>query len=225
MKDLAFLDSIRSSYDGAADGYAEVIRGDMADRPVDRALLGLFADLVPAGPVADIGCGTGRVTAFLDKLGVDVFGIDLSPGMLEQARLLAPGLRFEVGSMIDLELAAESLAGVIAWFSTIHLPEEHLPGVLAGFHRALRPGGLLMMAFQVGDEPRHFTQGWGREVDLTIYRRQPAAMIELLTGIGFQLDNTMIQHAAEPGQSSSPMAAYLIFRKPAEPAEAAMPAG
>ena len=49
------------------------------------------------GPVADVGCGPGHVTAHLNKLGVDAFGIDLSPAMLDLARRDHPGLRFEVG--------------------------------------------------------------------------------------------------------------------------------
>jgi len=213
MSDLAFLESTRSSYDSAAGGYVETVGGDLRDRPLDRALLGLFADLAPPGPIADVGCGAGRVTTFLDKLGRDVFGVDLSPGMLEQARLLAPALRFEVGDMRKLDIGAESLAGLIAWFSTIHLPEEHLPGVLAGFHRALIPGGLLMLAFQIGDDPRHYTEGWGRPVDLTIYRRRPATVTDLLTGIGFRLHSTTVEEPPD-GEQRSP-AAYLILRKAA----------
>ncbi|MFE9404030.1 class I SAM-dependent methyltransferase [Streptomyces sp. NPDC006530] len=49
-----------------------------------------------------MGCGTGRITAHLRELGLDVFGIDLSPGMVEVARRDHPGLRFDVGSMTDL---------------------------------------------------------------------------------------------------------------------------
>ena len=216
MSDLAFLESTRSSYDSAAVGYVEHIGADLRDRPLDRALLGLFAELAPPGPIADVGCGAGRVTAFLHKLGRDVFGVDLSPGMLEQAGSLAPELRFEVGDMRELDVEPASLAGLIAWFSTIHLPPEHLPGVFAGFHRALVPGGLLMLAFQIGDDPRHYTEGWGGKVDLTLYRRQPAAVIELLTGIGFQLQTTVLQEPPDDGRQFG--AAHLILRKAAMPA-------
>ncbi len=39
----------------------------------------------------------GYVTAHLHELGIDAFGIDLSPGMIDVARRDHPGLRFEVG--------------------------------------------------------------------------------------------------------------------------------
>ncbi|MFD9547340.1 class I SAM-dependent methyltransferase [Nocardia salmonicida] len=70
-----------------------------------------------AGPVADVGCGTGRITAHLSQLGVDVFGIDLSPAMIEVARRDHPGLRFDLGCMTDLTLADASMAGLLAWYS------------------------------------------------------------------------------------------------------------
>jgi 2-polyprenyl-3-methyl-5-hydroxy-6-metoxy-1,4-benzoquinol methylase len=62
-------------------------------------LVGSVQPLDHANP--DVGCGTGRITAHLRQLGVDVFGIDLSPGMIEVARRDHPGLRFDLGSMTE----------------------------------------------------------------------------------------------------------------------------
>ena len=78
-----WLADTRTSYDTVADSYADLLRDALAGGPYLRAALALFADLVHAaggGPVADVGCGPGHVTAHLHKLGVDAFGIDLSPG-------------------------------------------------------------------------------------------------------------------------------------------------
>ena len=134
---VTWLTETRSSYDTVAAGYADETR-DLLDRMLYvRAGVVLFADLVRAidgGPVADVGCGPGHTTAVLRELGADAFGIDLSPAMIEIARREHPGARFEVGSMTDLELADESLAGVLAWWSLIHIPDEAVPGVLAQFH-------------------------------------------------------------------------------------------
>jgi SAM-dependent methyltransferase len=89
-----FLRRTRASYDTLAADYAAWIHDELAAKPLDRALLGAFADMVRragAGPVADVGCGPGRVTAFLDALGVPAFGIDLSPEMVAVARRSYPG--------------------------------------------------------------------------------------------------------------------------------------
>ena len=93
------------------------------------------------GPVADVGCGPGYVTRHLQELGVDAFGIDLSPEMIAIARRDYPGVRFEVGTMTDLELADHSVTGVLAFWSVIHVPDSSVPGVFGQFRRVLRAGG------------------------------------------------------------------------------------
>ncbi|MGH3167030.1 MAG: class I SAM-dependent methyltransferase [Trebonia sp.] len=132
-------------------------------KPYDRAMLSVFSGLVRAaggGPVADIGCGAGRITAFLHGEGLDVEGIDLSPGMLAAARRDYPGLRFTEGDMLRLDLPAQSRAAIVAWYSVIHLPRELVPDAIEGFGRVLAPGGYLQLGFQVGDDP-HRSEGYG----------------------------------------------------------------
>ncbi|GAA3073130.1 hypothetical protein GCM10010464_41530 [Pseudonocardia yunnanensis] len=95
-----FLQATRTSYDAVAGGYAEQFREELASKPPDRALLGWFAELTQAaGPVADLGCGPGSVTAHLNALGVTTFGIDLSPEMVAVARPLHRDLRFVTWSL------------------------------------------------------------------------------------------------------------------------------
>src|SRR5688572_12624756 len=152
---MTWLNDTRNSYNTIAASYADETH-DLLDRLLHvRAGVVLFAELVRAiggGAVGDIGCGPGHTTALLRELGADAFGIDLSPAMIEIARSEHPGARFEVGSMTDLDLADRSLAGVLAWWSLIHIPDEAMPGVLGQFHRVLRPGGVLAVGFHVGDE-------------------------------------------------------------------------
>src|SRR6185369_16244830 len=104
----------------------------------------------------------------------------LSPGMLAQARLSYPDLRFEEGSMTDLALADGSLGGLVAWYSIIHLTDAVLPGVFAGFRRVLRPGGYVLLAFQTGDESVRLTEALGHAVALDFHRRPPERVEELL---------------------------------------------
>ena len=138
------LDATRATYDTVAVDYARIVTGLDAEGPLDRAMLADFADRVD-GPVADVGCGTGRLTAYLAGLGLDVVGIDLSPGMVAVARRTYPSLRFEVGSMTALDLPDGGVAGVLAWYSIIHTPPEGLPSVVAELRRVLAPGGHLLL--------------------------------------------------------------------------------
>jgi ubiquinone/menaquinone biosynthesis C-methylase UbiE len=209
---VTFLDAIRSSYDTVAAGYATSSTDSLAREPVLRSMLTLFAELTPAGRVADVGCGPGHVTAFLRKQGLDVYGVDLSPGMVEQARAGHPEVSFEVGSMTGLGVPDGSLSGVNAWFSTIHIPDPEFPGVLAEFHRVLAAGAPLMLSFQVGDGPQHFAEAWGHPVDLVLHRRRPEAVAALLSDAGFHpLSTTVLERTSLTPRRQW---AFLIARKP-----------
>jgi SAM-dependent methyltransferase len=191
-----WLADTRTSYDTVADSYADQLRDALPGYPYLRGALALFADLVRAtggGPVADVGCGPGHVTAHLRELGVDAFGIDLSPAMIDVARRDHPDLRFDVGSMTDLALADASVAGLLAWWSLIHVPDDAIPAVLSHFRRVLRPGGPLLLGFHVGDESRLKTRGYGgHPMKVHVHRRQPARVSGWLRDAGFTVEAQML---------------------------------
>ncbi|MEU8357134.1 class I SAM-dependent methyltransferase [Nonomuraea sp. NPDC048882] len=209
-----WLSDTRTSYDTVASGYADQLRGAVAERPYVRAALELFADLVRAagdGPVADVGCGPGHVTAHLRDLGVDAFGIDLSPGMIDVARRDHPGLRFEVGSMTELDLPDASLTGLLAFWSLIHVPDDELPAVFGHFHRVLRPGGVLLTGFHVGDGSVLKTSGYGgRPMKVYVHRRRPEQVADLLRDAGFTVEAQLLVHLDEevPGA--------MLFARPSQ---------
>ncbi|MDH3060935.1 methyltransferase domain-containing protein, partial [Gordonia alkanivorans] len=94
----ADLDAVRESYDRVADDYVRLVVdtgiGDPRCRPWLKAALDAFIDSVAGiGPVLDVGCGPGTVTAYLADRGLDVTGVDLSPRMIENARRLHPSCR------------------------------------------------------------------------------------------------------------------------------------
>ncbi|WP_433796451.1 class I SAM-dependent DNA methyltransferase [Actinoplanes sp. CA-252034] len=191
-----WLADTRTSYDTVAGSYADFVRDSLAEEPYLRAVLTLFADLVDAaggGPVADVGCGPGHVTAHLRGLGVDAFGVDLSPGMVDIARRDHPGVRFEVGSMTDLRLADASVAGVLAFWSLIHIPDDMIPTVFGHFRRVLRPGGPLLIGFHVGDGSRLKSEGYGgHPMRVHVHRRQPDQIVTRLRDAGFTVDAQMV---------------------------------
>jgi SAM-dependent methyltransferase len=196
-----WLSDTRSSYDIDAPGYAEKVRGLLGEMPYLRASLALFAELVHdagGGPVADIGCGPGYVTGHLRDLGVDAFGIDISPEMIAIARRDYPDLRFEVGTMTDLSLADDSVAGVVAFWSVIHVPDHAMPGVCAQFRRVLRPGGPLLVGFHVGDDIQHSSEGYtGRPINVDTHNRPPSKVADWLRDAGFTIEAELLMRPDE----------------------------
>jgi SAM-dependent methyltransferase len=213
-----FLRATRASYDAVAVDYAVRFGNELAAKPLDRAMLTGFAELVLAGgggPVADVGCGTGRVTAVLDGLGLRASGIDLSPQMVAVARRSHPALRFEVGSMLGLDLPDGSLGGLLAWYSTIHVPDEELPGAFAEFFRVLAPGGYALLGFQAGDGPLHLTQALGHEISLDFHHRRPELVAGLLGQAGLVVRARLQREPDEDGDfpERAPQA-FVLARKP-----------
>lgn len=211
-----FLSTTRTFYDAVATDYAERFHDELAAKPLDRGMLASFAELVRTaggGKVADLGCGPGRVTAHLHELGLSVHGVDLSPRMLALARRINPALRFHEGSMTDLALPDGALAGIVAWHSIIHTPDGPLPDLFSEFHRLLVPGGHLLLAFQVGDEPLHLRHPLGHPVSLDFHRRQPDHTAELLTEAGLTPQAQLLREPDDRGMETTPQA-FLLARKP-----------
>jgi ubiquinone/menaquinone biosynthesis C-methylase UbiE len=192
VRDGEWISDTRESYDTVAESYAGLLRDALASAPYQRGILGTFAELVRdagGGPVVDVGCGTGRLTGYLHGLGLDVSGIDLSPGMIAMAEREHPGLRFRAGSMTELPLADDSVNGLFAWWSLIHVPDEAIPGVFAHFRRALRAGGPLMVGFNLGEGHRLKTEGYGgHPMKVAVYRRTSEQVTQWLHEAGFTID-------------------------------------
>lgn len=180
------VQATREAYDAIAPTYAQLFHDTLRDRPLERALLSAFAELVRTngdGKVADLGCGPGHLTAHLHGLGLHAFGIDASPVMVELAREANPGLRFEVGSMAALDIEEGALGGVLSRWSVIHTPPQDLPALLAEIARVLAPGGHLVIDFPATDGPHHETQAYDHTV-VTAYRWSPDRLAELLRDHG-----------------------------------------
>jgi SAM-dependent methyltransferase len=214
----AHLSATRAGYDAMAKQYAEVFRTALDDAPLDRALLSGFAEMVRRDhldpQLLEVGSGPGNVAAYLHQLGMAVCGIDLSPAMVALARRQHPEISFDVGEMGALDIADASLAGVVAWYSVIHVPAAERQAVISEFHRVLRPGGYALLAFQVGDDTLHLDEAFGHEVSLDFHRLQPDGVVALLDDGGFDLIARLVR-APDPTSAAAKIPqGFLIARKP-----------
>lgn len=204
---------VRAAYDTVAPTYAAKVDPDVTDNPFDRGVLDTFATYVLAdggGRVGDLGCGPGRITAYLAGRGLDVVGVDLSPGMVEEARAGHPDLCFEVGDLAALPLEDGSLAGALAWYSLIHTPPQRRPAVLAELARVVRPAGRLVVAFQVGDEHVRHIGAYGHDVAMDGYRLPVDGISAGLEDVGFAVTATVVR---APEKWERTPQAYLLARR------------
>ncbi|HEY2113826.1 MAG TPA: class I SAM-dependent methyltransferase [Candidatus Angelobacter sp.] len=158
------LRKIRSNYDALAGAYAREISGELDHRPLERKLLQKFAAACD-GLICDLGCGPGHVTEYLSRFNVNVIGLDLSFGILKEARARYSEIIFLQGNMLDLPFAAAKLAGIIAFYSIIHFDKDQGARALAEMSRVLKPGGIVLLGVHVGREVVHVNELWGITVD------------------------------------------------------------
>ena len=208
----------RATYDAIARAYHDQLGGELAGKPVDRALLTAFAELAGTGTIADVGCGPGHVTRFLAERHPSVFGIDISPGMLGVAREQAPALAFAVGSMLALPVAGGALAGAIALYSIIHLTAGQRASACREFARAVRPGGWLLVAFHI-DSPdfaagqtNHLNSWFGRPVELDGHFLEPATVAGEVEAAGFTVTSTLVR-SPSPGIEYPSRRCYLLAQR------------
>jgi SAM-dependent methyltransferase len=194
MADPEHVSQARAAYDATAEVYAELVGTVVSgafEAPLDRALLAAFAESVTdagAGPVADLGCGPGRVAALLADHGLEVSGIDVSTVMVDVARRTHPAIRFDEGRLNALPFADATLAGAVCWYSIIHTPPDDLAVVCGELARVLAPGGHLLVAFQAGGGERVVRADVaGTGVSMTNFRHDADHVRDLLAAAGLQV--------------------------------------
>jgi ubiquinone/menaquinone biosynthesis C-methylase UbiE len=208
-------EELRAAHDVLAEFYAERFANALDEMPADRAVLGLFTDLLlvggPGSAVGDIGCGTGRLDTYLAARGLAPHGVDLSPEMVRVARRDHPGFPFDVADLRDLPFASSSLAGVVCWYSLMYLTPADRPHAFGELARVVRPGGYLATAFKAGDDAvRRGGRTTGLGIEFDVYWLSPEEMERRLTDAGFRV----VFRAGRPAEPDEQQPqAYLVAQR------------
>lgn len=111
------------------------------------AMLSLLKPVVLDVPVLDFGAGTGWISEFCARMGLDVVAIDIQPELGTCLELRADADRRIDSSRIRYAIAdghrmpvADSTFGHVLCFDSLHHMRDY-PTVFAEFHRVLTPGG------------------------------------------------------------------------------------
>jgi SAM-dependent methyltransferase len=182
------------SYDRVAEEYAAQLAGELTHKPFDREWLDRFAARVrDRGLVCDVGCGPGHVAGYLHTRGVDVFGIDLAPGMVEVAQRLHPAIAFRVGDMCALDVEDGAWAGIVAFYAIVHLQLVEITPMLRELRRVLQPEGILFLAFHAGSGVVHRDELFGQPVQLDFRFFERWDIEVALTDAGFDILESVVR--------------------------------
>ena len=204
----------QTSYDQVADEYVRRIFGELQHKPLDRQLLDRFAASVrEVGPACDMGCGPGHVARYLHEHGVQVCGVDLSPAMVERARRLTPGVEFRQGDMMALEAPDGAWAGIAAFYSIIHISRDDMARALRELRRVLRPGGLLLLAFHIGEDTIHLDEWWSQKVSVDFFLFRSDEMAGYLGAAGFEIEE-IVEREPYPEVEHQSRRSYVFARRP-----------
>jgi len=185
----------------------------MDDKPFDRECLDrLTREVGGLGPICDLGCGPGQIARYLRRHGVDTLGIDLSSKMVSEAQQLNPEIPFHEGDMLSLPEAENTWGGIAAFYCIIHIPREQVVAALREMHRVLKPGGVLLLTFHIGQETKHLDAWWDKPVDLDFAFFLPAEMEAWLKEADFELEETLVRDP-NPEVEVATRRAYMFGRK------------
>ncbi len=208
---------LRRSYDTIAAEYTKRIYDELKDKPFDRELLRRFARQAGnSGLICDLGCGPGQIARYLREQGASSFGLDLSAGMLTQARTLNPDISFVQGSMLALGLRSDSLGAIAAFYSIIHIPREQVVSALSEMNRVLKPGGLLLLAFHLGTEVLHEDELWGYAVDFDAVLFTSEEMSRYLRAAGFEILQALERDPYAEAVEYQSRRGYILSAKPGD---------
>jgi SAM-dependent methyltransferase len=207
----------RESYDRVAEPYADFTReaasgGNAYMSGVYATLASLVRGTAAPATVVDVGCGPGWWVHHLQSLGPRCLGIDLSPAMVELARVNVPSARFTVGSILDIPVPTTTAEGVVCWYVLHHLPDDSIDAALKELVRILVPGGILLIGGHLGSTRRIKEEGYGGHPMHVQINLRPATLWEdKVRALGLIIEAHTIYDPGTPTPSHA-----LFARKPSE---------
>jgi len=165
-----------ATYDRIASTFAERTFDTISPELAERRAAFARAIVERAPPnrfrILDAGCGPGRDSKWFHEQGFQVIGVDLSEGMLAEARRRVPGVDFQRADLRHLDFPPSSFDGIWCCAALLHLSRSEVPDVLASFRRLLGHGYLgLTVKLGEGEEITDGTDGPGTPRRITYFGR------------------------------------------------------
>lgn len=188
------------AYNSEAAGFAN----DWEQQPISDLMHTVLKTYFSSAPTADIGCGSGRDTAWLNENGFPATGFDASRGLLEEAKSLHPGITFQESALPELAgIPDAEYANVLCETVIMHLDQRDISRSVQRLLEILKPGGVLYLSWRVtrGEDVR---DGKGR-----LYAAfDPLQVLDVLATTTILLDEERLS------DSSGKLIRRILVRKP-----------
>ena len=102
----------------------------------------------------------------------------------------------------------------MAFYAIVNIPKQSLPTVFREMFRVLQAGGLLLLAFHIGDEAAHYDELWDRPICMDFFYFQPAEIRGYLEAAGFAIEQVSEREPYAPEVEHQSRRAYIWARKP-----------
>ena len=209
------ISDVKSGYDLVADEYARCLYDELRHKPLDCQLLDRFAESVRnTGVTCDLGCGPGQIARYLHERGVKVCGMDLSPGMINRARRLNPGIEFSQGDIRFLPVRDNTWLGIAAFYAIVHMPPDDLVLALREMLRVLELGGRLLLSFHIGEDTSQVEDLWDSGAALEFHFFRVATVADHVRSVGFEIDEIIERAPYAPEVEYQSRRAYIFAQKP-----------
>jgi ubiquinone/menaquinone biosynthesis C-methylase UbiE len=205
--------NIARFYDIFSAEYSEKYFHELDRKPFDREILDTLSEIVgPDGLICDVGCGPGEIAVHLHSRGCTVVGIDISEEMIREAKRLSPDIQFEVGDMTRMRFGDNFFDAITAFYAIVHCTYDDARDAFREFYRVLCDGGVLLLAFHIGDEVIHLEKGASEVVGVDFRFLDPERISRELAEVGFTVEDIKIR-SPYPGVEYQSRRAYIRARK------------
>ena len=177
------------AYEQLASKYHESFKDEMTHKEYDKKILDQFSEMLhPSSKICDAGCGpSGHIGKYLQKKGLELAGIDISPKCIELATQYEKDIKFHCMDMMDMQFESSSFDGIISFYSIIHTPKIDVPKIFQEYNRVLKPDGLILIVVKKGTAEGIISGEWyeGNQIYFTNFLENEIS--DYLTESGFKI--------------------------------------
>lgn len=182
------LEITQKSYDSFSEQYAQTWGANWESE--DKLWIDEFLAKLPQNAsVIDVGCGTGHILQYCAAHGHQVTGIDVSQGMLSQAKIQVPQAKLVQMPADSLTFSNNSFDGLISRYVLQHLTQVDV--AFSEFYRVLKPGGYAYVVIHVSntdslDESWYTFPNGGGKIKMNYHA--PADVLIAVKSSGFSIE-------------------------------------